>query len=126
MDLSREAEMLSDFAARGPVRGVPNGSPAPPTPETGPQAGANGKNEGEPPTGGTGPSSADAQEVQLSFVVRVLTERDMPEAYQTQLLRALERQVNRRNPLIGWSDLHPLPGPLNLKGIHELLGPEAQ
>jgi hypothetical protein len=45
----------------------------------------------------------------------------MPENYQVQLLRALERQVSRRNPLIGWSDLYVVNGPLDLTGIGDLI-----
>jgi len=60
-------------------------------------------------------------ESRQSVVVRVLVHRRMPESYQAQLLRALERQVTRRNPLIGWSDLYPVRGPLELTGIDELL-----
>lgn len=56
-----------------------------------------------------------------SVVVRVLVHRRMPESHQAQLLRALERQVSRRNPLIGWCDIYPVPGPLDLSGIDELL-----
>jgi hypothetical protein len=54
-------------------------------------------------------------------VVRVIVHQRMPENYQAQLLRALERQVSRRNPLIGWSDLYPVTGPLDLTGLEELL-----
>ena len=60
-------------------------------------------------------------ETRQSVVVRVLANRRMPESYQTQLLRALERQVSRRNPLIGWSDLYTLTGPLDWAGLDELL-----
>ncbi len=60
-------------------------------------------------------------ETRQSVVVRVLVHRRMPESYQAQLLRALERQVTRRNPLIGWSDLYPVTGPLDLAGLDELL-----
>jgi hypothetical protein len=56
-----------------------------------------------------------------SIVVRVLVQRTMPESYQAQLLRALERQVSRRDPLIGWSDLYAIHGPLDLSGLDELL-----
>jgi hypothetical protein len=45
----------------------------------------------------------------------------MPESYQAQLLRALERQVSRRNPLIGLSDIYPVTGPLDLAGLDQLL-----
>ena len=60
-------------------------------------------------------------ESRQSVVVRILVHRQMPETHQTQLLRALERQVSRRNPMIGWSDLYPVTGPLDLDGIHALL-----
>jgi hypothetical protein len=46
----------------------------------------------------------------------------MPESFQTQLLRALERQVNRANPMIGWSDLFPVTGPLDLGGLDRFVG----
>jgi hypothetical protein len=45
----------------------------------------------------------------------------MPENFQVQLLRALEREVSRRNPLIGWSDLFVVNGPLELGGIGDLV-----
>jgi hypothetical protein len=45
----------------------------------------------------------------------------MPEGYQAQLLRALERQVTRKDPLIGWSDIFPVAGPLSLTGLVRLL-----
>jgi hypothetical protein len=60
-------------------------------------------------------------ETRQSVVVRVLAHRKMPESYQAQLLRALERQVSRRNPLIGWSDIYPVTGPLDLAGLDQLL-----
>jgi hypothetical protein len=50
----------------------------------------------------------------------------MPETHQTQLLRALERQVGRRNPLIGWSDLYPVTGPLDLSGLEGLVALAAE
>ncbi len=56
-----------------------------------------------------------------SVVVRVLVHQKMPEGNQAQLIRALERQVTRRDPLIGWSDLYPVSGPLDLSGINRLL-----
>jgi hypothetical protein len=60
-------------------------------------------------------------ETRQSVVVRVLAHRKMPESCQAQLLRALERQVSRRNPLIGWSDLYTVVGPLELSGLDQLL-----
>ena len=45
----------------------------------------------------------------------------MPENLQAQLLRALERQVSLRTPLIGWSDLYPVMGPLDLAGLEDLM-----
>jgi len=60
-------------------------------------------------------------ETRQSVVVRILVHRRMPENYQAQLLRALERQVSRRNPLIGWSDLYPVTGPLEWSGLDQLL-----
>ena len=64
------------------------------------------------------PSTVETRE---SVVVRVMVHRKMPESYQAQLVRALERQVTRRNPLIGWSDLYPVGGPLDLTGLDDLL-----
>jgi len=61
------------------------------------------------------------QESRQSVVVRILVHRRMPETYQAQLLRALERQVSRRDPLIGLSDLYPVTGPLELSGLDEVL-----
>ena len=60
-------------------------------------------------------------ETRQSVVVRVIAHRKMPESYQAQLIRALERQVSRKNPLIGWSDLYPVTGPLELSGCERLL-----
>jgi hypothetical protein len=75
-----------------------------------------------------GYSDAQARPVPLEFVetrqsvvVRVLVHQGMPESYQAQLLRALERQVNRANPLIGWSDLYPVKGPLDLSDLDRFL-----
>jgi hypothetical protein len=56
-----------------------------------------------------------------TVVVRVKVHQRMPEAHQAQLLRALERQVARRTPLIGWSDLYPVSGPMDLSGLPDLL-----
>jgi hypothetical protein len=56
-----------------------------------------------------------------TVVIRVKVHRRMPEAHQAQLLRALERQVGRRSPLIGWSDLYPVSGPMDLSGLPDLL-----
>jgi hypothetical protein len=61
------------------------------------------------------------RETRQSVVVRVLVHKNMPEAYQAQLLRALERQVTRKDPLIGWSDVFPVTGPLSLTGLAKLL-----
>lgn len=63
-------------------------------------------------------------ETRQSVVVRVLTHRGMPEIHQAQLVRALERQVSRKSPLIGWSDIYPVSGPLDLTGLPDLLGLE--
>lgn len=63
-------------------------------------------------------------ETRQSVVVRVLVHQSMPESFQTQLLRALERQVNRANPMIGWSDLYPVTGPLDLMGLDRFVGAE--
>jgi hypothetical protein len=63
-------------------------------------------------------------ETRQSVVVQVLIHRRMPESYQAQLLRALERQVNRTNPLIGWSDLYPVTGPLDLSSLERFLDPD--
>ncbi len=63
-------------------------------------------------------------ETRQSVVVRVLVHQTMPESFQTQLLRALERQVNRANPMIGWSDLYPVTGPLDLTGLDRFVGVE--
>jgi hypothetical protein len=71
--------------------------------------------------GSDAPLTPQIEESRQSVVVRVLAPRKMPEAYQAQLLRALERQVSRRNPLIGWSDLYPVPGALELSGLDQLL-----
>jgi hypothetical protein len=63
-------------------------------------------------------------ERRISIVARVLVQRTMPESCQSQLLRALERQATRRDPLIGWPDLYAVHGPLDLSGLHDLLGPQ--
>ena len=78
-----------------------------------------------PPSGSTkAPDTTDMMvETRQSVVVEVRVQRKMPESYQAQLLRALERQVTRRNPLIGWSDLYPVTGPLDLAGLERFLEP---
>jgi hypothetical protein len=63
-------------------------------------------------------------ETRQSVVIRVLTHRGMPEIHQAQLVRALERQVSRKSPLIGWSDIYPVSGPMDLTGLPQLLGLE--
>jgi len=60
-------------------------------------------------------------ETRQSVVVRVLTHLGMPEIHQAQLVRALERQVSRKSPLIGWSDIYSVSGPLDLTGLPDLL-----
>jgi len=60
-------------------------------------------------------------ETRQSVVVRVMTHREMPEIHQAQLVRALERQVSRKSPLIGWSDIYSVSGPLDLNGLPDLL-----
>ena len=72
----------------------------------------------EPPRAPPPPSFIETRQ---SVVVRILAQRKMPESYQAQLLRALERQVSRRDPLIGWSDLYPVTGPLEWSGLDQLL-----
>ena len=57
-----------------------------------------------------------------SVVVRVLVHQKMPEGHQAQLIRGLERQVSRLDPLIGWSDLYPVTGPLDLGGLDRFVG----
>lgn len=59
----------------------------------------------------------ETEEFSETLVVRVSVERAMPESQQAQLLRALERQVTLKNPLVGWSDVYALPGPLDLEGL---------
>ncbi len=79
----------------------------------------------EPPENGGDPHNTWSQPVyeekRESVVVRVLVNQKMPEGHQARLIRALERQVTRRDPLIGWSDLYPVPGPLDLSGLPHLL-----
>jgi hypothetical protein len=67
------------------------------------------------------PPPPELVEVRRSIVARILVQRSMPESHQAQLLRALERQVTSRIPLIGWSDLYVVQGPLDLTGLNELL-----
>ena len=64
------------------------------------------------------------RESKQSVVVRVVTRPRMPESHQAQLLRALERKVALKRPLIGWSDLYPVPGPMSLAGLPSLLDGE--
>jgi hypothetical protein len=78
----------------------------------------------EAPTTQAKAASRELTETRQSVVVRVLIHQGMPESFQTQLLRALERQVNRPNPMIGWSDLYPVTGPLDLSGLDQFLGGE--
>ncbi len=63
------------------------------------------------------------RETRQSVVVRVVVHPGMPEPYQSQLLRALERQVSRKSPLIGWSDLYSVSGPMDLAGLPGVLAP---
>lgn len=67
------------------------------------------------------PPEATYQEKRVSVVTEVMTHLSMPENHQVQLLRALERQVGRQCPLLGWSDLHAVAGPLLLSGLEQLL-----
>ncbi len=60
-------------------------------------------------------------ETRQSVVVRVVVNPSMVEIHQAQLLRALERQISRKSPLIGWSDIYPVPGPMDLSGLPGLL-----
>jgi hypothetical protein len=76
---------------------------------------------GEPETSDAPPPQPSYLETRQSVVVRVTANRRMPESYQAQLLRALERQVTRKNPLIGWSDLYTVVGPLEWSGLDKLL-----
>ena len=73
-----------------------------------------------------GPSQPEVlvREFPESVVIHVLTHRKMPETHQAQLLRALERQVARGTPLIGWGDLYAVNGPLDLSGMAALLEEE--
>ena len=85
---------------------------SPPPPESiGPQ------DPDEPPL----PPPVTIRESDQSVVVRVTAHPRMPESHQAQLLRALERQVTRRSPLIGWSDLYTVDGPMDLIGLADLL-----
>jgi hypothetical protein len=68
------------------------------------------------------PAVPEYRRVRKSVVVRVLVRTRMPEGLQAQLLRALEQQVNLSTPLIGWSDLYPVTGPLDLAGLDTLAG----
>jgi len=61
------------------------------------------------------------RETRQSVVVKIVVHPDMPESHQARLLRALERQVSRKSPLIGWSDLYAVSGPMELSGLSELL-----
>lgn len=66
------------------------------------------------------PTQPGYDEISESIVTRVMVQRSMPESFQAQLIRALERQVSRRKPLIGWSDLFVVEGPLDLAGLEDL------
>jgi len=89
-------------------------TPAPP----GPPAEAT---EPMPPKPSATPAAPQYRRVRQSVVVRVVARKRMPESLQAQLLRALERQVSLRTPLIGWSDLYPVIGPLDLAGLDGLM-----
>jgi hypothetical protein len=98
----------------------PEERPSPPSPgSVGPEVGS-GPSPPEPPPSPPLPTP-EYRRVRQSVVVRVLARRRMPESLQAQLIRALERQVSRRVPLIGWSDLYPVTGPLDLSGLDELI-----
>jgi hypothetical protein len=88
------------------VSGEPEGPPSPTVPEA-------------PPV-----PEFLVRESSQSVVVRVMVHPTMPDGNQARLLRALERQVSRRSPLISWSDLYPVSGPLDLTGLPELLSLE--
>jgi len=92
-----------------------------PHPVGGPEPGPPPEMDGETVSPGVGSPETLVHESKESVVVRVVTNRIMPESHQAQLLRALERHVARRSPLIGWSDLYPVSGPLDLSGLSELL-----
>lgn len=90
-------------------------TPAPDSPPT--PVGLGPQDPDEPPL----PPPVTIRESDQSVVVRVTAHPRMPESHQAQLLRALERQVTRRSPLIGWSDLYTVDGPMDLIGLAELL-----
>jgi hypothetical protein len=74
-----------------------------------------------PPSPASSPGGASYEEVTQSIVLRVQVRKSMPETLQAQLIRALERQVTFRQPLVGWSDLFAVDGPLEFSGIEGLL-----
>jgi len=84
-----------------------------------------GESDGQPeipvPTLDAGVPTTVTRETRQSVVVRVVVHPGMPEPYQSQLLRALERQVSRKSPLIGWSDLYSVSGPMDLAGLPGLM-----
>lgn len=101
----RPGEVDPASVAEGPGRAMDPGSPA---------------SQESASEGPTLPETL-VRESTESLVIHVVVHRDMPETHQAQLLRALERQVARRSPLIGWCDLYPVDGPLDLAGLRELL-----
>ena len=79
---------------------------------------------GEPQDNGEeGPATPEVmiRESSESVVIHVVTHKKMPEAAQAQLIRALERQVARGTPLIGWCDLYAVDGPMDLAGLADIL-----
>ncbi len=75
----------------------------------------------EPPVSPGVDTDPAAEESRRSVVLRVLVGKEMPEVYQAHLIRALERQVSRKTPLIGWPDIFPVGGPLDLSGVDRIL-----
>ncbi len=67
------------------------------------------------------PPAPATVETRRSLVTRIVVNQSMPEDHQAQLLRAMERQVSRRDALLGWPDIYPVRGPLDLSGLDALL-----
>ena len=106
----RTAEVTVRETIRTPIV-----TPAPGTPATDPPLGASSPDD--PPQ----PLEITFRESVQSVVTRVMAHQRMPESHQAQLLRALERQVTRRSPLIGWSDIYTVDGPMDLTGLADLM-----
>jgi hypothetical protein len=106
----RTAEVTIWETTRDPIVTPAPGTPAPEPPQ-----------DALSPDASPQPPEVTIRERVESVVTQVMAHQRMSESHQAQLLRALERQVTRRSPLIGWSDMYTVDGPMDLTGLVDLL-----